>query len=79
MHKDYSAQMKLSEPFNPMTLAQPNTSTNYQMVRGLIESVNGGSFGFVSEGTMTRSISQSPQGPQEQIEDRRNFEGWKTL
>lgn len=79
IHKDYSAQMKLSEPFNPMTLAQPNTSTNYQMVRGLIESVNGGSFGFVSEGTMTRSISQSPQGPQEQIEDRRNFEGWKTL
>ena len=46
VHKDYSGQMKLSEPFNPMTLAQPNSSTNYQMVRGLIESVSGGSFGF---------------------------------
>lgn len=79
VHKDYSGQMKLSEPFNPMTLAQPNSSTNYQMVRGLIESVSGGSFGFVSEGTMTRSTIATPQGQQEQIEDRRIFEGWKTL
>ena len=62
-----------------MTLAQPNSSTNYQMVRGLIESVSGGSFGFVSEGTMTRSTIATPQGQQEQIEDRRIFEGWKTL
>lgn len=79
VHKDYSGQMKLSEPFNPMTLAQPNSSTDYQMVRGLIESVSGGSFGFVSEGTMTRSTIATPQGQQEQIEDRRIFEGWKTL
>lgn len=79
VHKDYSGQMKLSEPFNPMTLAQPNSSTNYQMVRGLIESVSGGSFGFVSEGTMTRSTIATPQSQQEQIEDRRIFEGWKTL
>jgi len=79
VHKDYSAQMKLSEPFNPMTLAQPNSSTNYQMVRGLIESVSGGSFGFVSDGTMTRSMIATPQGQQEQIEDRRIFEGWRAL
>lgn len=79
LHKDYSSQMKLAEPFNPMTMAKPNASTNYQMVRGLIESVNGGSFGFVSEGVMVRSSIQTPQGPQEQIEDRRIFEGWKTL
>ncbi|ORE95409.1 putative periplasmic serine protease [Stappia sp. 22II-S9-Z10] len=79
VHKDYSVQMELSVPFNPMTLAQPNSRTDYQMVRGLIESVNGGSFGFVSEGTMTRSAIPTPQGQQEQIEDRRIFEGWKTL
>jgi hypothetical protein len=79
VHKDYSAQMKLSEPFNPMTMAMPNSSTNYQMVRGLIESVSGGSFGFVSEGTMVRSTVATPQGQQEQIEDRRIYEGWKML
>lgn len=76
VHKDYSGQMKLLEPFNPMTLAQPNSTATYQMVRGLIESVSGGSFGFVSEGTMTRSTVGMQQ---EQIEDRRNFEGWKAL
>ncbi len=79
VHKDYSSQMKLSEPFNPMTMAAPNSSTNYQMVRGLIESVNSGSFGFVSEGAMTRSMIATPQGQQEQIEDRRIYEGWKML
>jgi hypothetical protein len=79
VHKDYSGQMKLSEPFNPMTLAAPNSSTNYQMVRGLIESAKGGCFGFVSEGTMTRATIATPQGPQEQLEDRRVYEGWKSL
>lgn len=79
VHKDYSGQMKLSEPFNPMTVVMPNSSASYQMVRGLIESVSSGSFGFVSEGTMTRSMINTPQGPQEQIEDRRIYEGWKTL
>lgn len=79
VHKDYSGQMKLSEPFNPMTLSSPNSNTNYQLVRGLIESVGSGSYGFVSEGTMMRSTINTPQGQQEQIEDRRIYEGWKTL
>jgi hypothetical protein len=79
LHKDYSGQMKLTEPFNPMTMAVPNTTTNYQLVRGLIESVKVGSFGFVSEGAVVRRSIATPQGQQEQIEDQRVFEGWRTL
>lgn len=79
LHKDYSSQMKLTEPFNPLTMVAPNQATNYQMVRSLIESVNSGSSGFVSEGVIRRSIIHTPGGPQEQLEDNRQFEGWKPL
>lgn len=79
VHKDYSAQMHLLEPFNPIGLAGPNQSANYELVRGLIESVTSGSFGFVSEGTVTRSTVQTPQGAQELLDDRRTYEGWRAL
>lgn len=79
LHKDYSKELQLSEPFNPMTMVGPNSSVGYTMVRGLIDSVGIGSFGFVSEGTMTRSTVGTPQGPQEQVEDRRVYEGWRKL
>ncbi|GAA4169462.1 SDH family Clp fold serine proteinase [Shinella granuli] len=79
IHKDYSSEMELAVPFNPMTMVAPNSAANYRMVRGLVESVNNGSFGFVSEGTMVRSTVGTPQGPQEQLEDRRVFEGWRAL
>lgn len=78
-HKDYSAQMRLLEPFNPTTMVPPNQSANYTLVRALIESTGGGSFGFVSEGTLTRSTIPSPHGLQDHLEDRRLFEGWKPL
>ncbi|MHA6641366.1 SDH family Clp fold serine proteinase [Mesorhizobium sp. A623] len=78
LHKDYSGEMKLLEPFNPMVMVGPNQTVNYELVRGLIESVNGGSYGFVSEGLLRRSMAQGPQGQQvEQIDDQRVFEGWK--
>lgn len=79
IHKDYAGQMHLLEPFDPMNLAVPNQSTNYSLIRGLIESVNSGSFGFVSEGALLRTTVPAPHGNQEQLEDRRNFEGWRQL
>lgn len=79
IHKDYSRQMELLVPFNPVGLAGPNQSANYELVRGLIESVTSGSFGFVSEGTVTRTTVQTQQGAQEMLDDRRHFEGWRAL
>lgn len=79
LYKSYSEQMKFTEPFNPVTFAAPNQSTSYNMVRGVIESVDSGSFGFVSDGVVHRSAIQTPNGPMEQIEDQRSYEGWRPL
>jgi len=79
IHKSYSDQMRMSEPFNPAILAGPNQSAGYQLVRGLIESVDGGCFGFVSEGTITRQTMNTPNGAQDQVQDQRTYEGWKRL
>lgn len=80
IHQDYAGEMKMAEPFNPQTMVQLNQNVAYQLVRALIESVDHGSHGYVSEGTMTRRVVQTPQGvQQEQLEDQRNFEGWKAL
>lgn len=80
LHRSYSGQMKLSEPFNPMTNVPPNQTQNYTLVRAIIESVDGGSYGFVTEGNLTRSIVHAPPNPpQEQIQDQRTFEGWRQL
>lgn len=81
LHRSYSAQMHLSEAFNPVTVLGPQQATNYSLVRGVIESVDSGSFGFVSDGQISRSFIQlpPPNPPQEQIQDQRTFEGWKAL
>lgn len=79
LHKDYAGQMKLAEPFDPLMVIGTDQTKDYELVRGLIESVDSGSFGFVTQGQMRRSQVQTPMGVQEQIEDRRIFEGWRQL
>lgn len=79
LHKDYAGQMELAEPFDPVVVIGAEQKKDYRLVRGLIESVDSGSFGFVTQGEMRRSQVQTPMGVQEQIEDRRIFEGWRQL
>lgn len=79
LHKSYSEQMKLLEPYNPTTMVAPNSTVDYKLVRGVIESVDSGSFGFVSEGRLGRATVPGSHGPQEHIEDQRTFEGWSSL
>ncbi|WCR09700.1 hypothetical protein JHW45_11395 [Paracoccus stylophorae] len=81
LHRSYSGQMRLSEPFTPMAVVGPDQAAQYQLVRGVIESVDSGSYGFVTEGLMSRATIQlpPPNPPQEQIQEQRTFEGWKAL
>lgn len=79
LHKNYASEMELMTPFNPITMAGPNQSINYQLTRGLIESVDGGSYGFISEGSLNRYTIAGPHGPVEQLDDNRVFEGWRAL
>lgn len=79
LHKDYSLELQLSEPFDPVALTATQSTYNYQLVRGLIESVTGGCFGFVSEGKLSRTTVNTPHGTSYQIDDARHFEGWRAL
>ena len=81
IHASYTEQLKLLEQFSPQTVLGTNPASPYMEIRGLIESTDGGCYGFVSEGTMTKALV--PLGPggtmQEAITDSRTFEGWRKL
>ncbi|AJY44653.1 SDH family Clp fold serine proteinase [Martelella endophytica] len=83
IQRSYSAEMKLAEPFNPLTLATAanGAPVQYKFVRAVIESVDNGSHAFISEGVMTRQVGpqQGPMPPQQTIQDQRQFEGWRQI
>jgi hypothetical protein len=82
IHLSVSAQLKLLEPYNQQAVvsgAGVGARVQYSETRGLIESTEGGSYGFISEGTMTKVQVATPMGPQEGVGDTRNFEGWRKL
>lgn len=44
---------------------------------GLLESLPGGSYSFISQGIIVMQTIQTPAGQQQRINDDRAFEGWK--
>lgn len=79
LHLSYGKEMELLDPYNPQVLLGVNQTASYSLVRGLVEGTLGGSYQFVSSGTLTKSMIPGPIGPQEAITDQRTFEGWKKL
>jgi hypothetical protein len=79
VHLAYGKELKLLEPYSPQVMLAGNQSVPLHEVRGLVETAEGGCYGFVSEGTLTKSMVAGPMGPQEAITDQRTFEGWKKL
>lgn len=71
VYDDISRELEFSNAFDPRKL-----SGHYEMRRGILESVAGGSDVFVSEGTM--SNVHAPNG-QLQIIDERVFDGWRHI
>jgi len=80
---DIRSELKLLEPFNPNLVLGAGTTTNYSCRRVLLESIQGGTDVYVTEGTLTKTkqtINQpSPLPPitRSAIENQMNFEGWK--
>lgn len=80
-------ELALSKHFEPNELLGQSNSVNYSFRRAIIESIEGGTDVFVSEGTMTKSqislqqnipgITNAPGLQRITIEDQRKFEGWK--
>jgi len=71
-------EMELGIPFSVDKMVSAESPTaKYSCVRAMIESAKGGSNVFVSEGTVSFKQVQTPSGPQDRIEDDRQFEGWR--
>ena len=79
VYDDISNEMALTQPYNPQVLLGQQTQLQYQFNRAIVESVNGGSDAFFSEGLLIKQSIMVPntQIMQEAIEDQRRFEGWK--
>jgi Serine dehydrogenase proteinase len=79
IHLSYSEELKLLQPYSQHVVIGTNPSSNYSETRGLIESTEGGSYGFISKGTLTKMQVNTPAGPQDAISDQRLFEGWRKI
>ncbi len=74
---DIRSELELDAAFNINTVIGGQPSVDYKCTRGLIETISGGSHKFVTEGNLSNIKIQTPSGPQEAINDKRIFEGWK--
>lgn len=79
---DIRKELKLLEPFNPNIELGTNTTTNYSCRRVLLESIDGGTDVYVTEGALIKTVQtiNQPNLPpinRTTIENQMNFEGWK--
>lgn len=83
IYDSFVSEMQINTVFDPNIVLGNTNQANYQVRRSLIESIQGGTDVFVSEGQLIRNqvpIQSAQGGPpimQTAIQDSRNFEGWK--
>lgn len=72
-------ELELNTPFNAQSfLSTVGNPANYHFKRGIIESIDGGSDYFESEGVLSSASVTLPDGSvQTGIKDQRVYEGWK--
>ncbi len=76
LHDDYSQELQLMTPFDPKVMLSQSAEADYSLVRGIIESITGGSTRFMSKGKLKKTQVQVGTMIQQGIEDQRYFEGW---
>ncbi|CAE6495503.1 Serine dehydrogenase proteinase [Nitrosomonas nitrosa] len=77
IYDDIQQELCLTDAYDPNSILSGNRNTPYSFKRGLVESYNGGSNHFCSEGQFIRVDIPGPAGMQPGIQDNRTFEGWK--
>ncbi len=78
IYNDISNELKLTEPYNPVIILGDQDRAEYDFTRAIIESVDGGSIKFVSQGNIIKQQIRDPNGNvQIGIQDNRTYEGWK--
>ena len=78
LQQDITKDLNLRVAYDPLLhLAGANTAP-YAFKRALIESIDGGSHAFISEGTLTQQpVQLQPGVVQQAINDNRTYEGWR--
>jgi len=79
IYDDIADELKLTEPYNPSVFVGEEGQADYEFKRAIVESVQGGSHKFVSEGRLRKQRVVDPDTgtAREGIEDKRTFEGWR--
>ena len=78
IYDDIENELELRTPYQPATLLGSNSTVDYSFHRGILESIDGGSDIFISEGTLTK-LPQQQINQQIAIQDNRTFEGWRHI
>lgn len=78
IYDDIVGELELRTPYDPAIVVGANLQCRYRFPRVLIESVDGGSHVWVSEGQLSKQRVQRPDGiEQDAVTDQRQFEGWR--
>lgn len=85
LHDDLRVELQLGQAFDPEMMlvgaapGQPAQSPQvpYSATRAFIESVDGGSHRFVSEGILTRAMVDTPAGQMLGVLNQKKAEGWR--
>jgi hypothetical protein len=75
LYDDISSDLELASKFDPLTHLANNQTAGYRLRRAVVESMNGGSDYFSTEGTLMRVTQQG--APPNAVQDQRQFEGWR--
>ena len=78
IYADVVADLDMHSTFEPNLILGEGDEARYTAKRAFIESVDGGSHYFSTQGTVRRQILRLPNGvTQAVIQDTRTYEGWK--
>lgn len=83
IYDDISTELEFENPYNPHILLNQQNPYHYTFRRGLIESLYNDTDVYISEGDLSMTTvggMMGPMGPvpvQNQLQDKRSFEGWK--
>lgn len=83
IYDDIFSELEINNRFDPNALIGSANQVVYSARRSLIESIDGGTDVYISEGTLIKSQAQVQFGPnlapvlQTAIQDNRQFEGWR--
>lgn len=79
IYDDIIKELELNAPFDPNLLLKGQSQVSYNLKRAVIESIDGGSHKFFSEGQLAKKQMPIPNSGlmQDVLQDIRTYEGWK--